>query len=123
MLKKLCIHILTTKGNRANARSCKEVLRFLAMTGQALRELLVEKWGYPYDVQFLRRGDRRYFQVMWRYLGQASFALTEEQYMVHLERVAYILDEWAVTETVCRYLAKTRERPRVGKAISVPLDS
>jgi hypothetical protein len=60
---------------------------------------------------------------MWRYLGQASFALTEEQYMVHLERVAYILDEWAVTETVCRYLAKTRERPRVGKAISVPLDS
>ncbi|WP_218079843.1 DUF3067 family protein [Anthocerotibacter panamensis] len=91
------------------------------MTGQELRELLVQKCGQPYDVQFLRRGDRRYFQVMWRYLGQASFAMTEEQYMAHLERVAYILDEWAVADQVRTYLNKTRERPRVGKAISVPL--
>jgi Domain of unknown function (DUF3067) len=91
------------------------------MTGQQLRDLIVTKFGQSYDVQFLRRGDRRYFQVMWRFLGQASFALTEEQYVAHLERTAYILDEWAVTDQVREYLAKTKERPRVGKAISVPL--
>ncbi|WP_287129239.1 DUF3067 family protein [Candidatus Cyanaurora vandensis] len=91
------------------------------MTGPELRQILEMKWGYPYDVQFLRRGDRRYFQVMWRYLGQASFAMTEEQYMAHLERVAYVLDEWAVADQVRSYLDKTKERPRVGKAISVPL--
>ncbi len=91
------------------------------MTGIQLRELLESKFGYPYDVQFLRRGDRRYFQIMWRYLGQASFGLTEEQYNTHLERTAYILDEWAVTDQVRDYVLKTKERPRVGKAISVPL--
>jgi len=91
------------------------------MTGQELRRILEEKLGYPFDVQFLRRGDRRYLQIMWRYLGQASFAMTEEQYMVHLDRVAYVLDEWAISDQVRSYLSRTKERPRVGKAISIPL--
>jgi len=91
------------------------------MTGQELRKILEEKWGYPFDIQFLRRGERRYLQVMWRYLGQASFAMTEEQYMAHLDRVAYVLDEWVVSDQVRSYLTKTKERPRVGKAISIPL--
>ncbi len=91
------------------------------MTGPDLRELLEGKLGQAYDVQFQRRGERRYFQVMWRYLGQASFALSEAQYTAHLQRTAYILDEWAVADQVRDYLNKTKERPRVGKAISIPL--
>ena len=92
------------------------------MNGLDLRQLLVSKWGHSYDIQFRRTGGKMFVQVMWKYLEQASFPLTEEQYMAHLDAVANYLHAWGGVEQVQNYIENTREKPRLGKAVSIPLD-
>jgi hypothetical protein len=92
------------------------------MTGEDLHELLLTKWGRSYDVQFRRIADQLFFQVMWKYLEQASFPLSEEEYLDHLEAIATYLTGWGSVEQVTEAIAKTKERPHVGKAVSIPLD-
>ena len=92
------------------------------MTGQNLRQLLLNKWGRSYDVQ-LRRTQRKIFvQIMWKYLEQASFPLTEAEYQAHLDTVASYLNAFGGTLQVQNFIEHTRERPRLGKAVSIPID-
>jgi hypothetical protein len=92
------------------------------MTGKDLRQLLLNKWGRSYDVQ-LRRTQRKVFvQVMWKYLEQASFPLTEAEYQAHLDIIASYLHAFGGTAQVQKFIEQTRERPRLGKAVSIPLD-
>ena len=92
------------------------------MTGKELRELLQQKWGYSFDVQLRKvRGTIR-LQVMWRYLEQASFPLSESEYLEHLEAVANYLNGWGGSEQVKSFINETKEKPRLGKAITIPLD-
>ena len=91
------------------------------MTGQDLQTLLLEKWGYSYDLQMRRTQGKIFLQVMWRYLEQASFPLSEADYMAHLNQVALYLNEWGQGEYVQQWIEETRERPRLGKAVSIPL--
>ncbi|HEY9887195.1 MAG TPA: DUF3067 family protein [Candidatus Obscuribacterales bacterium] len=93
-----------------------------SMTGLELHELIVAKWGYSFDVQFRRLQDQIFFQVMWRYLEQASFPLSEDEYLAHLNEVATYLVGWGQADYVRQTIAETRERPRLGKAVSIPLD-
>ncbi len=97
-------------------------LAYNDVTGAQLRELLQRKWGRSYDIQLLRRGDRLYFQVMWRYLEQGTFGRTEAEYAAHLERVGRQLGELGLTETVLVFLERTTEKPRIGRAVSLPLE-
>lgn len=60
--------------------------------------------------------------VMWKYAEQQSFSYTQEQYMQRLEYVAAALVSWGAVGTVTTSLATTKERPRVGKAVSIMLD-
>ncbi|NEO26136.1 MAG: DUF3067 family protein, partial [Kamptonema sp. SIO4C4] len=53
------------------------------MTGQELRALLLQKWGRSYDIQLRKVKGKFYVQVMWKYLEQASFPLTEMEYLEH----------------------------------------
>lgn len=92
------------------------------MTGQELHELIVGKWGYSFDVQFRRQQNQLFFQVMWRYLEQASFPLTETEYFEHLDGIATYLVAWGQAEYVRTAIAETREKPRLGKAVSILLD-
>lgn len=92
------------------------------MTGQDLRELIVEKWGYSYDVQLRKLPRKIFFQVMWRYLEQASFPMSEADYLAHLDEVAAYLNAWGSVAQVESFIAQTNERPRLGKAVSMPLD-
>jgi hypothetical protein len=92
------------------------------MTGHDLHELIVEKWGYSFDVQFRRLQGQVFFQVMWRYLEQASFPLTEEEYFAHLDSIASYLVAWGQADYVQSTIAQTRDRPRLGKAVSILLD-
>lgn len=92
------------------------------MTGSELQTLIVDKWGYSFDVQFRRQQDQIFLQVMWRYLEQVSFPLTEVEYLDHLNGIATYLVAWGQTESVRTAIAQTRDRPRLGKAISIPLD-
>ncbi|WP_029681961.1 DUF3067 family protein [Picosynechococcus sp. NKBG15041c] len=91
-------------------------------SGADLRELLWRKWGRSYDVQIRQIKGEWYLQVMWKYLEQVSFPLSEAQYEEHLQAIATYLSEWGVSQQVQTYLEETSERPRVGKAISIRLE-
>ena len=64
------------------------------MTGKDLHQLLLNKWGRSYDVQLRRTQGKVFLQVMWKYLEQASFPLSEAEYQVHLDTIASYLNEF-----------------------------
>ncbi|NJM00595.1 MAG: DUF3067 family protein [Synechococcaceae cyanobacterium SM2_3_2] len=91
-------------------------------SGADLRQLILQKWGKPYDVQLRRVGERVSLLVMWRYLGQQSFPLSEAEYQEHLASVATTLQEWGVYDRLCQEMVATRQRPRMGQAVAIPID-
>ncbi|MGE5657435.1 MAG: DUF3067 family protein [Actinomycetota bacterium] len=92
------------------------------MTGQELRQLLLEKWGRSYDIRLRRTRGKIFVQIMWKYLEQASFPMVEADYLAHLDAIATYLNGWGSTEQVRNYITTTRDRPRVGFVVSIPLD-
>jgi hypothetical protein len=92
------------------------------MTGQELRQLLINKWGHSYDLQFRRTQGKIFLQVMWKYLEQASFPLSESEYQEHLDSIANYLNALGGTQQVQSFITLTKERPRLGKAVSIPID-
>ncbi|MEA5617192.1 DUF3067 family protein [Cronbergia sp. UHCC 0137] len=92
------------------------------MTGQDLRQILIDKWGHSYDVQLRRTQGKIFLQVMWKYLEQASFPLSEIEYQEHLNGIANYLNALGGTIQVQTFITQTKERPRLGKAVSIPLD-
>ncbi|ACK70203.1 conserved hypothetical protein [Gloeothece citriformis PCC 7424] len=92
------------------------------MTAQELHQLLLDKWGRSYDIQLRQIKGRIFVQIMWKYLEQASFPLSEPEYIQHLNEIVNYLNAWGGSLQVQSYIEKTRERPRVGKAVSIPLD-
>ena len=92
------------------------------MKGEDFRRFIVGKWGRAYDIQLQRRGDRVLLLVMWKYLGQRSFGLSEEEYLGHLESIMERLADWGVLEYAIQEMQSTRQRPRLGKAVAIPLD-
>ncbi|MBD0267022.1 DUF3067 family protein [Pseudanabaena sp. FACHB-2040] len=92
------------------------------MTGQELQALLISKWGYSYDLQMRRTQGKIFLQVMWRYQEQASFPLSEAEYLAHLDQVASYLTAWNQTDYLETWIEQTREKPRLGKAVNIPLD-
>lgn len=92
------------------------------MTGDRLHELLLTKWGCSYDVRLRKVKGKIFVQVMWKYLEQASFPLSPQEYREHLEAISTYLNAWGGVEQLQSFIAKTKERPRLGKAVSIPLD-
>lgn len=92
------------------------------MTGQELHQLLFAKWGRSYDIQLRQIKGRIFVQIMWKYLEQASFPRSEREYFEHLNAIAAYLQAWGSEEDVREFLEKTKEQPRLGKAVSIPLD-
>ncbi|MDY7013555.1 MAG: DUF3067 family protein [Cyanobacteriota bacterium] len=92
------------------------------MTGEELHQLLLNKWGRSYDIQLRRVKGKIYVQVMWKYLEQASFPLSETEYREHLNAVSNYLNAWGAEPQVRAYVEQARDRPRLGKAVSIPLD-
>ena len=86
------------------------------MTGSDLRQILVNKWGRSYDLQIRRTQGKIFVQVMWKYLEQASFPLSEGDYVEHLDQVAGYITAWGAIGQVQTYIEKTRERPRLGES-------
>jgi len=92
------------------------------MNGHELHQLLLSKWGCSYDIQLRRTQGKIFVLIMWKYLEQASFPLTEAEYFAHLETVANYLQAWGGSTQVQAYIQQTRDRPRLGKAVSIPLE-
>ncbi len=99
------------------------VLQSLVMplTAAELLSILRERWGASYDLQLHRRAGRLYLQVMWAYLEQQSFPLTEADYLERLEQLVEQLNGIGQAEEVRNWLQTTRDKPRLGKALSFPL--
>ena len=92
------------------------------MTGEELHQLLMNKWGRSYDLQIRRIKGRIYLHVMWKYLEQASFPLSEAEYFDHLNTVSSYINAWGGESQVKEFIENTRQKPRLGKAVSIPLD-
>jgi hypothetical protein len=92
------------------------------MTGQELREIITTKWGYSYDVQMRKTPGKIFLQVMWKYQEQASFPLSEADYLAHLDKIGSYLAAMGSVEQVRQFIEKTTEKPRLGKAVSILLD-
>ncbi|MGB7416714.1 MAG: DUF3067 family protein [Thermosynechococcaceae cyanobacterium] len=92
------------------------------MTGLELHQLLLQKWGRSYDVQLRRTQGKVFVQVMWRYLEQASFPMTELEYQEHLDAIATYIKGWSAAQQIIDFIEKTKERPRLGKAVSIPVE-
>jgi hypothetical protein len=92
------------------------------MTGSELRDIITTKWGYSYDVQLRKTPTKIYLQVMWKFQEQASFPLSEADYLAHLDTVASYLAAMGSVEQVKQFIETTNEKPRLGKAVSLLLD-
>jgi hypothetical protein len=92
------------------------------MTGQELRQLLINKWGRSYDIQVRRVQGKIFVLVMWKYLEQMSFPMTETEYLEHLDTVSSYLQAWGGVDQVQAFIERTKDRPRLGKAVSIPLE-
>ncbi len=92
------------------------------MTAEDLQTLLIDKWGYSYDVQIRKTPNKLFFQVMWRYQEQASFPMSEVEYLEHLQDVVTYLDGMGSLAQVVTAIRESKEKPRLGKAVSIPIE-
>ena len=92
------------------------------LTGDELVALLRRRWRASYDMQVVQRRGRLYLQVMWAYLEQQSFPLDAAAYAEHIATLATLLNRLGVAESVRQWLTTTSDRPRLGKAMTLPLE-
>lgn len=94
--------------------------------GLDLATLIRNKYGRSYDVQLIKKEflgrNLLAMNVMWKYMEQRSFPLTEEEYILRLDDVANTLKCWGAVSHIRSSLAKLKERPRIGKAVSIFID-
>ncbi|ESQ47897.1 hypothetical protein EUTSA_v10021482mg [Eutrema salsugineum] len=97
-----------------------------AFNGLDLATLIRQKYGRSYDVQLIKKEfmgrNLLAMNVMWKYREQRSFPLTEEEYILRLDDVANMLKCWGAVSHIRNSLAKSKERPRIGKAVSIFID-
>ena len=62
------------------------------LSGQEVWDLLLARWQVSYDLQLVQRRGRIYLQVMWAYLEQQSFPLSQEGYLLKLEELSGLLN-------------------------------
>jgi hypothetical protein len=91
------------------------------LTVDEVIDLLRERWQASYDMQLVVRRKRMYLQVMWAYLEQQSFPLNEEEYRAHLAQVLDVVNRLGQAGAVRSWLNDTRDRPRLGQALSLQL--
>jgi hypothetical protein len=93
----------------------------VALSATELNQLLRERWQASYDLRLVQRQGRLYFQVMWGHLEQQSFPLTPQGYSERLEEVAATLNALGAANQVRLWLRTTRDKPRMGRALSLAL--
>ena len=73
---------------------------------------LIHRWGKKYDFRLFRRGNFLYFQMMWGFLGQESFPLSEVEYKRSIADKIEILNRCGYSEEVRDCLLYTSPSPR-----------
>ena len=82
---------------------------------------LRRRWGVTYDLKLLIKRDRIYLQMMWGFLEQQSFPLDEEAFRENLNRTLEIINREGQSDCVRNWLKNVQAKPRLGKAIILPL--
>ena len=83
---------------------------------------LIHRWGKKYDFRLFKRGKFVYFQMMWGFLGQESFPLSEDEYKKSIADKIEILNRCGYSEEVRAWLKKVNDKPRLGRAVSLQLN-
>ena len=83
---------------------------------------LIHRWGKKYDFRLFRRGINLYLQMMWGFLGQESFPLSEVEYKKSIADKIEILNRCGYSEEVREWLKKVNAKPRLGRAVSLQLN-
>jgi|TARA_B100000927_G_scaffold51220_1_gene38074 hypothetical protein len=81
------------------------------------------RWRATYDLQLVVRRQRLYLQVMWAFLEQQSFPMDESAYREHVAEVLDVVNRLGLAGDVRKWLAETRDKPRLGKALSMQLEA
>ena len=84
--------------------------------------ILRRRWQASYDLQLIVRRGRLYLQVMWAYLEQQSFPMDAATYAARLEELVATLNGLGVAAQVRQWLLTTPDKPRLGRAMSLPLE-
>jgi len=92
------------------------------LSSAEILQILRQRWQASYDLQLIVRRGRLYLQVMWGYLEQQSFPMTSEEYGEKLDELVANLNGLGVTEQVRGWLSTTTDKPRLGKAMTLPLE-
>tara|TARA_Y100001978_G_scaffold203147_1_gene227048 strand:+ start:146 stop:463 length:318 start_codon:yes stop_codon:yes gene_type:complete len=82
---------------------------------------LVNRWGKKYDFRLFKRTNYLFFQMMWKYLEQESFPLSEELYKESLAEKIEILNRCGYSDEVRHWIKTINSKPRLGKAVSLQL--
>ena len=91
------------------------------LSAEEVVALFRSRWQASYDMQIVTRRRRLYVQVMWAYFAQQTFPLTEEAYRQHLAEVIEVVNRLGEAGSVRAWLQTTKDRPRLGKALSLQL--
>jgi hypothetical protein len=92
------------------------------LSSEELLAILRRRWQASYDLQLIVRRGRLYLQVMWGYLEQQSFPMDAAAYAAHLTELVATLNGLGVTAQVRDWLLTTPDKPRLGRAMSLPLE-
>ena len=84
-------------------------------------QCLRRRWGVTYDLRLLIKKDRIYLQMMWGFVEQQSFPMNEETFKEHLNRTLEIINRGGQSDFVRNWLENVQAKPRLGKAITLPL--
>tara|TARA_Y100000589_G_C27151979_1_gene629316 strand:- start:1463 stop:1780 length:318 start_codon:yes stop_codon:yes gene_type:complete len=82
---------------------------------------LVNRWGKQYDFRLFTRRNNLYLQMMWKFLEQKSFPLTEVEYKESLAEKIEVLNRGGYSEEVRIWLQTVNSKPRLGRAVSLQL--
>ena len=84
-------------------------------------ELLRKRWGVTYELRVLIKGKSLYIQMMWGFLEKQSMHLSEKEYLENLLEVIDVVNRLGHSSTVRNWLLNIEGKPRIGRALSLPL--
>ena len=93
----------------------------IPLEAEEVMECLRRRWGVTYDLRLLIKRDRIYLQMMWGFVEQQSFPMDEETFREHLNRTLEIINRGGQSDFVRNWLENVQAKPRLGKAITLPL--
>ncbi len=102
-----------------------------AMRGEELRKLVLKRYGKLYDTRICQRRDsmnklQLFLQIMWKFVGQKSFPMTEAEYIEQTDAVAEILTMKNRQDLVRANLPIWPKWPKMdttgANAVMIPLD-